>query len=79
MICSIILLLFIWKRYEKDSLFAYAKAVICWTCYLYFLTEVLSVFKILNRVSLTAGWSIFVIALTILAFRFISEFENDNI
>lgn len=69
MICSIILLLFIWKRYEKDSLFAYAKAVICWTCYLYFLTEVLSVFKILNRVSLTAGWSIFVIALTILAFR----------
>lgn len=76
MICSIVLLLFIWKRYEKDSLFAYAKAVICWTCYLYFLTEVLSLFKILNRVSLTAGWSIFVIALAVLAFH---TFRNSKV
>lgn len=63
MICSIILLVLIWKHYEKDKLSAYAKAVICWNGYLYFLTEVLSVFKVLNRSSLIAGWGIFAILL----------------
>lgn len=75
MICSIFLLLFIWNGYEKDKLSAYAKAVVCWTCYLYFLTEVLSLFKVLNRKSLIAGWGIFVIVLIVLSVHIIKNTE----
>lgn len=75
MICSILLLLFIWKKYEKDTLLTYVKAIICWTCYLYFLTEVLSIFKMLNRKALIAGWGIFAMVLIALSVHIVKNTE----
>lgn len=69
MICSIVLLFLIWKNFESDRLTAYIKSSICWTGYMYLLTEILSVPHILNQVTVAIGWVIFIIILLIVYLR----------
>lgn len=69
MICSIILLFLIIKTYENDKLAAYIKSSICWTAYMYLLTEILSVLRILNQISVAIGWGFFIIILLIVYLR----------
>lgn len=58
MITSAILLFVLLANKEK-ILDAYIKMIILWTGYLYFLTEVLSLFSELRRETLISGWFLF--------------------
>lgn len=64
-----ILLFLIFRNYENDNLAAYLKGSICWTGYMYLLTEILSVFHALNQISVIIGWIVFQVILFMLYLR----------
>ena len=46
-------------KYVSDSMEAFIYAVSAWTLFLFGMTEILSFFNLLNRISLILGWGIF--------------------